>query len=106
MSEAGTIQLDQNHYQNKRDKELRISKAAIDRFLDNGNSVELFLSFYKDDLYTVENLNEYPSSMSKLDINLDSVDIRIQSIYHIDLYIDDNMIPDPAPSVFDPLYFH
>ncbi len=92
LSEAGTIQLNQNHYQNKGDKELRISKAAIDRFWITRNNVELFLSFYKDDLYTVENLNENPSSISKLDIKIDSLDIGIQSIYQI--YIDDKMISD------------
>jgi hypothetical protein len=90
--EAGIIKLNQDNYQNKRDENLRISKAAIDQFWITGNSVELFLSFFKDDLYTVNNLTKNPASLSKLDFKIDSLDINIQSIYQI--YIDDKMIPE------------
>lgn len=91
LSEAGIIQLNQDNYQNKRDKELRISKAAIDQFWITGNTVELFLSYYKEDLYTIKNLNENTASLNKLDIKIDSLDISMKSLYQI--YIDDEMIP-------------
>ncbi len=84
------IQLNKDHYKNTRDKSLRISKAAIDQFWIEDNSIELFISFYKEDLYTIQNLTEKPASLKSLDILTDSTGIDLKSLYHI--YMDDKMI--------------
>lgn len=84
------IQLHNDHYLNKRDHKLRISKAAIDQFWVTENTLKLFISFYKEDLYTLKNLKDDPESLSEVYKTSDTTNINLPSIYQI--YIDDKPI--------------
>jgi len=91
-SDKNMVQLNKDHYQNIRDEKLRISKASIDQFWINNNTLELFISYYKEDLYTVQNLQEDISPLKELNIKFDSSNVSTRSLYQI--YIDDKKITD------------
>jgi hypothetical protein len=90
FSDPDLIHLKKEHYRNKADNNVRISKAAIDQFWVTGNTIELFISFYKEDLYTITNLKADTTPLKELGIKADSVNINLKSLYHI--YIDDKHI--------------
>jgi len=81
--QKGVVQLNMDHYQNSRDNKTRISKAAIEKFWIKENKIELFVGSYKEDVYTIRNLRENPSSLNKLDINADSSGISINDLLQI-----------------------
>ena len=90
ISEKSIIHIDKDNYFDRRDNALRVSKAAIDKFWINEKQMELFISFYKEDLYTIKNLNESPGALKDLKVRSDSININLKSLFHI--YIDDKKL--------------
>jgi hypothetical protein len=87
---ADIVSLDNNHYEALRNQELRISKATIDRFRVIDDSVELFISFYKEDIYTIKELEHDPESAQKFGVGSDSTKISLPDLYKVT--IDDRLI--------------
>ncbi|MCK5145321.1 hypothetical protein KAR48_01120 [bacterium] len=72
-----------DHYEAERDKDLRISKATIDRFRILDNEIELFISFYKEDLYTLKKMQKDPMLFQDFYLSPDSAKIALSDIYKI-----------------------
>jgi len=83
------VQLDKDHYNNFKENGLRTTKAAIDHFWVTDKTLKLFISFYKEDIFTIKNLNESPSSLETIKMDTDSSGISIKTLYQI--FIDDHL---------------
>ena len=99
---SGIVQLNQEHYHKTRDNKVRISRATLDKFRVADNNIQLFISFYKEDLFTLRNLIEDPASLKELDVAIDSANIEMKSLYSI--YIDETPIPDVKWYGIDKIY--
>lgn len=78
------IRVDYDHYEDSRDKKLRFQKATIDRFRVTDNEIKLFISFYKEDIYIIEKLQNNPKLCRQSGIKSDSTKkINISDLYEI-----------------------
>ena len=85
VSMNATAHIDQDHYESSRNQDLRISKATIDTFHVTENSIRLFVSYYKQDTYTLKELSENPEHFNNFDMSppdekLDILDLYLFSI--------------------------
>lgn len=87
---GGIIQLINDHYETLRTKKLRISKATIKKFRVSEEHLDLFISFYKNDLYSVKNLKRNPAFLKKHDFKVRAGHITLPDLYRIK--IDDRII--------------
>ncbi len=81
-----------NHYDALRDPEIRHSRAALEQFRITDNKLELFISYYKEDIYTIEELQNSSEHAKKAGISPDSSAINIPDLYKI--FIDDQPVID------------
>ena len=86
------LYLDINHYDALRDHKMRHSRAALEQFRITGNKLELFISYYKEDIYTIEELHNSSELAKQAGILLDSSAINIPDLYNI--FIDDQPVTD------------
>lgn len=86
----GIIQLNNDHYEALRNKKLRISKATVKKFRVSEKDLELFISFYKNDIDTVDNLKKNPELLEKHGISSQKDKITVPDLYRTK--IDDSVI--------------
>ena len=85
------IRVDYDHYLDSRDPELRFQKAVIDQYGVSGNEIKLYISFYKEDNYIVDELRDNPELFKESNIKADSTRrMNISDLYEI--MIDDKTI--------------
>ena len=94
--------LNMNHYNALRDTKLRNSRAALEQFKITDNKLELFISYYKEDIYTIEELQDRPELAQQAGISPDSSAINIPDLYKI--FIDDQPITDLQWYITDNLH--
>lgn len=82
--------LNNNHYEDLKNQKLRTPKATIDQFRTTGNTMELFISFFKEDIFTVKKLESNPELFKKF--NLDSTKTNINLIDLYKITIDDKTV--------------
>jgi len=82
--------LNRDHYEALRNQKLRIPKATIDQFHVTGHTIELFISYYKEDLYPIKELQKNSTFCKKFNIESDSTRIKLSDLYKI--VIDDKPI--------------
>ncbi|MFC1564248.1 hypothetical protein ACFL6G_04890 [candidate division KSB1 bacterium] len=92
IREAGIVLINQDLYVDQRDMELRIPKATIQRFYVSDNKLGLFVSFYKEDSYTLKQLEIRRELMKKLEIKADTTGIPLYRIYSIS--VGDSILPE------------
>ncbi|MCK4765646.1 MAG: hypothetical protein KAW12_25830 [Candidatus Aminicenantes bacterium] len=88
---GGIVHLNKKFYEASRDQKLRIPKAAIDRFRVTDNAIELFIGFYKEDMYTIKKLKNNPEFLKKFEIKADKAGMYLHDLYKI--VVDDKIIP-------------
>ncbi len=81
--EAGNVSLNNDLYVDLRDQDLRIPKATISQFHVTGNTIELFISHYKADLYTIKEINKDPGLLDEYDTFSGSNINNVQDLYKI-----------------------
>jgi hypothetical protein len=86
----GIIQLNNDHYETLRTKKLRIPKATIKKFRVSEKHLELFISFYKNDISTVRNIQKNPEFLKKHGFDFQAGHITLPDLYRIK--IDDRII--------------
>ncbi len=89
-SKANIINLNKDHYETLRNQKLRIPKATINQFRIEDNTIRLFISFYKEDIYTIPKLQNNSMFLKEFDIKSDSTNINLGDLYKIT--IDDKAI--------------
>ncbi len=77
-------QLNNDNYENLRDKDLRIPRATIDRFRFKSRELDLFIGLYRGDFYTLKKIEENPHLLPESEADETR---NITSIYTI--YLDD-----------------
>lgn len=77
--------LNNNQYDELRDRDLRIPKAAIDKFQILDNKLKLFIGYYKEDLFTVKKLKEKPGLLNEFKIVPDSSGIKITDLLKLSI---------------------
>lgn len=88
---SNMVYLDKDHYDSLRDQKLRIERAAISEFRVTGDTLKLFIAFYKEDLFTLEHLPDDPSLCKEFGIKPDEPETSLADLYRIS--IDDKPIP-------------
>ncbi len=90
--EEGIVTLIDDYYKDLRDNEFRIPKAVLNEFHVTGRRIELFISFYKEDLFTLKQINKNPSLIEKY-FDFSGTEIKsLQDLYRITL--DGKMVPE------------
>lgn len=84
------ININNDLYESLRDQNLRIFKATINQFQVTGNELKLFIAFYEEDTYTIQELQNNFRLYDKFEINTDSINISLPDLYKIS--IDDKKI--------------
>jgi len=80
---AGIIRLNNDHYEALRNKKLRIPKATINQFRMTEKKLKLFVSFYKNDVYTVEKIQKNPSLLKEHGMESENHQKTLPDLYHI-----------------------
>jgi hypothetical protein len=80
---SSLVNMNQNHYENLREQKRRIPKATIDHFRITANSMELFVSFFKEDKYTVKKLKNDPALLKELKIENSRDKISVIDLYKV-----------------------
>lgn len=84
------ININNDLYESLRDQNLRIFKATINQFQVTDNELRLFIAFYEEDTYTIQELQNNFRLYDKFEINTDSINISLPDLYKIS--IDDKKI--------------
>ena len=85
------IRVDYDHYSESREPKLRFQKAVIDQYEVTDNEIKLFISFYKEDNYIIDEFKNNPELFKESNIEADSTKmINISDLY--DIMIDDKTI--------------
>jgi len=82
-SKANILHIHNDHYETLRDQKLRIPKAVIEQFRVTGRKIELFIAFYKEDLYTIKKFRENQTLLKKFGIEADSAKMCLPDLYTI-----------------------
>ena len=85
-----TVKLDKNQYEKMRDTNLRIPKATLENFRISGPEVQLFVSYFKEDKYTVKKLVANKQYLKEFDFDSSSTHINLVDLLRIS--IDDKLI--------------
>jgi hypothetical protein len=90
-SETNLVKLREESYETKRNTKLRIQKAAIESFEVTDNTIRLFISYYKEDKFTVKNIETNPEFYKDFSSDItDSIQVSMPDLYGI--YIDEEKI--------------
>jgi len=81
-----------DHYNALRDTEYRHSRAALEQFRITDNKLELFISYYKEDIYTIDELQSNLKLAVKPGVLPDSSVDNIPDLYKI--FINDQPVTD------------
>ncbi len=92
VSGGEMIELNNDHYLERRNNDLRVSKAAIGKFWIDQQDIKLFISYFREDSYTLGNLKSDITPLKKFHNVEDSVTVSEKSIYRI--FIDDTEITE------------
>ena len=92
FSTAGMVSLKKDHYESLRDHELRIPKATINQFQIQGTSIQLFISYFKEDVYTIKKYDTNPEVFKKFNVDTSIIKMKMSDIYKI--RINDQKIKD------------
>ncbi|HPR62766.1 MAG TPA: hypothetical protein PK014_00975 [Thermoanaerobaculia bacterium] len=79
------VTLDPNHYENQRNPTVRIQRAAIDEFQVEGSTLNLFLSFYKNDNYNLGILKHNTEARKTFEITKDVKHLIPPDLFQIDI---------------------
>ncbi|MCD4692978.1 MAG: hypothetical protein K8R79_08700 [Calditrichales bacterium] len=90
FSSTNIVYLNKDHYESFRDHNLRIPKATIEKFRIPANTIELFISYFKEDIYTIKKLETSPELLKKFNIDSSNTKISFADLYKIT--IDDELI--------------
>ena len=77
--------LNNDHYEDLRDQELRIPKAAIKKFQIKDNKLELFIGYYKEDLFTIKKFEENLELMKEFEIEPDSSGVKLTDLLELNI---------------------
>ncbi len=82
-SKTELVHINKDHYETMRDQKFRIPKAVIEQFRVIGTGVELFIAFYKEDLYTIKKFRENPTLLNKFEIEAAGTNMSLPDLYTI-----------------------
>ncbi|MBU8921175.1 MAG: hypothetical protein KOO63_05085 [Bacteroidales bacterium] len=82
-STADIVDLDRDHYEALRNQKLRIPRATIDRFQVTDDKMELFISFYKEDIYTIKKLENDRELAREFNVGSDSTRVGLPELYEV-----------------------
>lgn len=86
IAAAGALtEINFDNYEDTRNTKMRIPKATLKRFALQQHHADLFVSFYKEDLYTVKLLSEHPEAAPRPVLH-DSTGLNVTDLLRI--YID------------------
>ena len=79
----GVVTLNRDHYEDTRDQRFRVQRATLDTRRPTGNSMELFVAYYREDEYTVKVLSKDASLCEKAGILVKKDDMWIPDLHTI-----------------------
>jgi len=90
-NQTEVISLDKEHYNSTRNEKLRHGRAFINDFRIEDDRLDLFISFYKRDIFTAELFNDNPEIVKKAAVNYyQSEKFNMSDLYEIT--IDDSLV--------------
>jgi|GEM_PF-1296506 len=85
VSTGNMVTVDRDHYESRRNPELRIPKAVIDTFRVRRNSLELFVSLYRGDTYTQQAVEDDPKVLKKYDMAAGGAKFNLGDLYRVSI---------------------
>lgn len=83
VSSSNLPAVHQNHYESLRDQKLRVPKATIGHFRITGNTTRLFVSSFKEDMYTLRKLKADRDLLTKYGIEKKAEELNDTDLYTI-----------------------
>ena len=73
--------MNRDHYESTRDQEFRVPKTTIPQFSIEDNILELFISYYHEDTYSIRQVEENRALGVDFGIQLDKAEVSMPDLY-------------------------